>query len=186
MKRRNLLLASLSASLLSACRSIGLLPKEDTVVSAQGGEDTTSAPEALRENSEMDEMANKTDAEWREILTPQEYNVLRGKGTEYAFSGEYWEHKEKGLYVCAGCGNPLFGSDTKYASGTGWPSFWAPISEEAIGTERDSGLGMRRTEVHCSRCGGHLGHVFGDGPKPTGLRYCLNSVSLDFEPADQS
>jgi peptide-methionine (R)-S-oxide reductase len=124
-----------------------------------------------------------TDAQWREILTADQYRVLRQQGTERAFTGESWDNHARGTYVCAACGQPLFSSDTKFESGTGWPSFYAPLSEKAIGTDTDRGLGMSRTEVHCSRCGGHLGHVFPDGPKPTGLRYCMNSVSLRFVPA---
>jgi len=123
-----------------------------------------------------------TQEEWQERLSKEEYHVLREKGTERAFTGAYWNHKAPGNYLCAGCGNELFGSDTKYESGTGWPSFWAPLTPDAIGTETDYAFGMARVEVHCSRCGGHLGHVFSDGPKPTGQRYCLNSVSLEFEP----
>jgi peptide-methionine (R)-S-oxide reductase len=123
----------------------------------------------------------KTDAEWKEILTPEQYRVLRQKGTERPFSGEYSRSKEKGTYVCAGCGNPLYSSDTKFDSGTGWPSFWAPLREDSVATEEDRSLWMNRTEVLCKRCGGHLGHVFEDGPKPTGLRYCMNSAALKLE-----
>ncbi len=123
----------------------------------------------------------KSNEEWRKTLGPEQYRVLREKGTERAFTGKYWNNHEKGTYACAGCGQELFSSDTKYESGTGWPSFFRPIAPEAIGTEDDSSLFMTRTEVHCARCGGHLGHVFPDGPPPTGLRYCLNSAALDFK-----
>jgi peptide-methionine (R)-S-oxide reductase len=121
-----------------------------------------------------------TDKQWKEKLTPEAYHVLREKGTERPFTGKYHRHKETGTYVCAACGNPLFGSDAKFDSGTGWPSFFTPIADESVLNESDRSLGMARTEVHCAKCGGHLGHVFEDGPRPTGLRYCINSVSLDF------
>ncbi len=124
---------------------------------------------------------NKTEAEWRNILTPAAFEVLRNKGTERAFSGKYNDFKKKGVYHCAGCGQALFSSETKFDSGTGWPSFYQPLSEDAVAEVEDTEYGMVRAEVVCSNCGGHLGHVFPDGPKPTGLRYCLNSVSLAFQ-----
>ncbi len=129
----------------------------------------------------MDESMVKSEEEWRGCLTPEEYRILREKGTEMAFTGKYNQHSEEGVYTCAACGQELFSSDTKYNSGSGWPSFWQPISKEKVATEKDGALFMERTEILCSRCGGHLGHVFSDGPRPTGLRYCVNSVSLDFE-----
>ena len=125
----------------------------------------------------------KPDASWRQELTPEQYHVLREKGTERAFTGIYWDEHTPGLYRCAACGNPLFSSDTKFDSGTGWPSFTGPVADGSVGTETDRALFMKRTEVHCSACGGHLGHVFEDGPRPTGLRYCINSASLKLEPA---
>jgi peptide-methionine (R)-S-oxide reductase len=126
--------------------------------------------------------AEKTDAEWKAALTTEQYQVLRKKGTERAFSGKLWDNHEAGVYRCAGCGHELFHSETKFESGTGWPSFTKPASPDSVATEDDRSLLMKRTEVLCSRCGGHLGHVFDDGPDPTGERYCMNSAALDFKP----
>jgi peptide-methionine (R)-S-oxide reductase len=123
----------------------------------------------------------KTEEQWKRELTPEQFQVTRKKGTEPAFTGRYWDLHEAGVYKCVACGNDLFDSKTKFDSGTGWPSFYQPVAKENVGIDVDRALGTAREEVHCSRCGSHLGHVFDDGPKPTGLRYCVNSVSLRFE-----
>ena len=127
----------------------------------------------------------KPEDEWRRELSPEQFRVLRGHGTERPGSSPLNAEKRPGTFLCAGCGKELFDSSTKYESGTGWPSFWAPIGEDAVGTQTDRNLFMTRTEVHCARCGGHLGHVFPDGPKPTGQRYCMNGVAMRFEPKEK-
>src|SRR5687768_3679101 len=131
----------------------------------------------------MGEKVNLTEEEWKQKLSDEQYNILREKGTERPFANKYWDNHEQGIYYCAACGLPLFDSETKFDSGTGWPSYTAPVAEGNVIEETDRSLGMARTEVKCRRCGSHLGHVFADGPRPTGLRYCINSVSLKLEKA---
>ena len=136
------------------------------------------------DNTSESNTMKKTDAEWKQILSSAEYHILREKGTERAFTGKYDGHFSDGNYLCAGCGNKLFESETKYRSGCGWPAFYEALPESVEETE-DGSYGMKRTEITCSKCDGHLGHVFNDGPNPTGLRYCINSVSIDFQPSDK-
>jgi peptide-methionine (R)-S-oxide reductase len=155
-------------------------PAEESIATTRDGD--AAMPD------EADEFANieKSDEEWRRQLTREQYYVTRQHGTERAFTGPNWDNKEHGVYSCVGCGLPLFSSETKYESGTGWPSFWEPLKETSVETQVDVSYFSRRTEVHCRRCKGHLGHVFEDGPDPTGLRYCMNGVAMKFEPAKEA
>lgn len=160
----------LAAATLVACSQTELSPEASDAESEPGPKKEAIA------------IVSKSDAEWKKELTEKQFEVTRKQGTERAFTGKYWNTKTAGVYRCVCCGQELFSSDTKYDSGTGWPSFWKPLSKDTVATETDRDLGYARTEVHCSRCEAHLGHIFDDGPEPTGLRYCLNSASLDLDP----
>jgi peptide-methionine (R)-S-oxide reductase len=165
------LLATVSLHAQQDCGTELMVPKNEAKSTRKS---TTAKAPAMTKN-------DKTDTDWKKILSPDQFRVLREKGTEPAFTGKYYKHDKDGNYLCAGCGSLLFTSEEKYHSGSGWPSFYAPAENKNIVVRRDESHGMVRDEVLCAKCGGHLGHVFDDGPRPTGLRYCINSVSLDFE-----
>lgn len=169
------ILSFILSLLLLGCQAQSQKAKENQSILNDGREVAADFPGVV-------EQVVKADKEWAKILSKEEYYVLREAGTERPFTGDLWDNKKEGVYVCRGCNLALFSSKTKYKSGTGWPSFYEPIDKKYVGEDTDYKIGYPRTEVHCARCGGHLGHVFPDGPKPTGLRYCINGVSLDFVP----